>query len=334
MKEILLVGLMVAAVASASEAQDSLDAAKDLYASAAYEEALSTLSRLSDGGGSAPAIVRQIDEYRAFCLYALGRTTEAESVAESLIRREPLAALDAADASPRIEEMFVSVRKRILPGLIRDQYRTTRALLDQKQYGAAEPRLAETRDMLSEAERLGVWDAGLADLSELVDGFLALSRATMETATLAPPQSTSAIPPPQSPPTIPPAQSTSAIQSPQPTSAIPPPQSTSAIPSEATGELRTYRIEDEDVTPPVTIYQVTPSVPAELLAFLRTPRRPIILDLTIDETGNVQKAEVRDPTNTIYDHLLVRAAAGWKYQPAMRNGVPVRYEKSVVLAVK
>ena len=73
----------VAAAATANADQDSLDAAKDLYASAAYEEALSTLSRLSEGGVSAPAVARQVDEYRAFCLYALGRTAEAESVAES-----------------------------------------------------------------------------------------------------------------------------------------------------------------------------------------------------------------------------------------------------------
>ncbi len=179
--------------------------------------------------------------------------------------------------------------------------------------------------MLSEAERLGVWDDGLADLSVLVDGFLALSRATMEPGIPAPPQSTPAIP----------SETTGGL----PTDRIAaedvaPSQSTPASPNEATSELRTYRIEDGNVAPPVAIYQVTPSVPAELLAFLRTPRRPIILDLTIDETGSVQKAEIRVPTNTIYDHLLVRAAASWKYQPAMRDGVPVRYEKSVVLEVK
>ncbi len=323
MRVILLVGLMVAAAASANAGQDSLDAAKDLYASAAYEEALSTLSRLTEGGVSVPSVARQVDEYRAFCLYALGRTTEAESVAESLIRREPLAPLEAADASPRIEAMFVAVRKRMLPGLIRDQYRTVRPLLDQKQYAAAEPRLAETRHWLTEAERLGVWDAGLADLSVLVDGFLALSRATMETAPPAPPQPG---------PATPSATGTPAPQ--QSTPAIPTARSTPAAPSEATGELHTYRIEDQDVAPPVAISQVTPSVPAELLAFLRTSPRPMTLDLTIDEAGSVQKAVVRVPTNTIYDHMLVRAAASWKYQPAMRNGVPVRYEKSVVLAVK
>ena len=246
-------------------------------------------------------------------------------MAESLIRREPLAALDAADASPRIEAMFVAVRKRILPGLIRDQYRTVRPLLDQKQYAAAEPRLAETRHMLSEAERLAVWDAGLADLSvtrRRLPGAVTRDHGDGNARAAA----------------VHSGHPDTAVHSgdfaPQSTPTIPTPQSTPASPSEATGGLRTYRVEDENVAPPVAIYQVTPSVPAELLAFLRTPRRPIILDLTIDETGSVQKAEIRVSTNTIYDHLLVRAAASWKYQPAMRNGEPVRYEKSVVLAVR
>ena len=42
----LLVALAVLAVAPAVAAQESLTAAKDLYASAAYEDALSTLTRL------------------------------------------------------------------------------------------------------------------------------------------------------------------------------------------------------------------------------------------------------------------------------------------------
>src|SRR5262245_22841766 len=178
MKAIALFGLVFLS-ASAASAQSTLDAAKDLYASAAYEEALTTLSKLADNA-SAASELRQADEYRAFCLYALGRTAEAESVAERLIRREPLARLDAADASPRLEAMFTSVQKRLLPSLIRDQYRNLRPMLDQKQFAAAEPRLAETQRMLSEAHRIGAQDEGLADLTVLIDGFLSLARAQLE----------------------------------------------------------------------------------------------------------------------------------------------------------
>jgi hypothetical protein len=79
---------------------------------------LSALNILNSGS-SAPEIARQADRYRAFSLFALGRMREAESIAESLIRKEPLAHLDEADVSPRIEKMFTDVRKRLLPSLIR-----------------------------------------------------------------------------------------------------------------------------------------------------------------------------------------------------------------------
>jgi len=174
---IVVVGIVLAAAAAGPRAQDPLSAAKDQYASAAYEDALSTLSRI-DGAASGGA--RQVDEYRAFCLYALGRTREAESIAESMIRREPLARLDAADASPRLESMFAEVRKRLLPSLIRDRFRVARAALEQKSLSGAEPQLTEARLMIAEAERLGVKDDGLADLSVLVDGFLQLIRSSAD----------------------------------------------------------------------------------------------------------------------------------------------------------
>jgi len=172
---------LVVAIASAvlRSAQDPLSAAKDLYASAAYEDALSTLSRI-DADAAAPELSRQVDEYRAFCLYALGRTREAESAAETMIRRQPLARLDAADASPRLESMFSDVRKRLLPSLIREQFRAARTAIDQKSYRAAEPRLTHAREMILEAQKLGVKDDGLGDLSDLVDGFLGLIQSASE----------------------------------------------------------------------------------------------------------------------------------------------------------
>src|SRR5262245_43204954 len=120
-------GLVVAAVA-APAAQDPLEAAKELYASAAYDEALTALTRLHDAGASADR--QQIDQYLSFCLYALGRTDEAESIAESLLRTEPLMALDQSAVSPRIEAMFATVRKRLLPELIREEYRLAKAARD------------------------------------------------------------------------------------------------------------------------------------------------------------------------------------------------------------
>ena len=186
MKAIVILGLLLVAVPAVLAAQDPLRAAKDLYASASYEEALTTLAGIQP---SATEITRQVDMYRAFSLYALGRTAEAEKVAESLIRREPLVELD--EAAPRIEAMFQNVRKRLLPVLIRTEYRTARTDLDEKKPESAKARLIDARQMLARAQKLGAWDEGLADLQVLVDGFLDLTRAAANQAPPAAPATSS-----------------------------------------------------------------------------------------------------------------------------------------------
>ena len=192
MRATIIIGLVLVAAQAGPRGQDSLSAAKELYASAAFEDALSILSRLNGGVSDAPEIARQIDEYRAFCLYALGRTAEAESVVESIIRKEPLTRLDAADASPRLEMMFTTVRKRLLPSLIRERFQAVRAVLGKKDFTSAEPHLAEARLMIAEAENLGVKDDGLADLAVLVDGLLQVIRSTAEEPQSSPARTASA----------------------------------------------------------------------------------------------------------------------------------------------
>ena len=60
----------------------------------------------------------------------------------------------------------------------------------------------------------------------------------------------------------------------------------------------------------------------------------MILNLTIDETGSVRKPTFASrPTRSTTTCWSARQAT-WKYKPAMRNGVPVRYEKTVVVDVK
>ena len=309
MKAIVVVGLLMVAARAGLGAQDSLNAAKDLYASAAYEDALSTLIRLTEGS-SAPDIARQVDEYRAFCLYALGRTGEAESVAESIIRREPLMKLDAADASPRLELMFSNVRKRLLPALIRDRFRTARSALDQKNLSAAEPQLVEARLMIAEAEKLGVKDDGLADLTVLVDGFLQLVRTTAE-------QRPAPLPAVATPPDAP------GLAARQKVEPLP-------VPS-AVNSLRVYTVDDVDVKPPVVLSQRMPSMTSEMLRVIKAVNTNAILDVLIDEKGDVMDAIVRKSLNPSFDNLMAGAARRWKYTPAMKDGVAVRYTKTVVL---
>jgi hypothetical protein len=321
MKALVIVGVMLVAVGGAGLiAQDPLSAAKDLYASAAYEDALSTLNRLD--GAAAPGMARQADEYRAFCLYALGRNREAESIAESIIRREPLARLDAADASPRLEALFADVRKRLLPSLIRDRYRVAKSALEQKSLAGAEPQLAEARLMIVEAERLGVKDDGLADLSVLVDGFLQLIRSSAEQrqapapAAAAPVATVASVPRPAEP-----------SPAAGPRAAAP-----SAAPAPAmAAAAHIYSVEDEGVAPPVVVEQRMPAMSIELQAITKAQKSSGAIDLVIDEGGRVVDATIRQSLNSSFDLLIVRSARAWKYRPAMKDGTPVRYRKTLIL---
>ena len=76
--------------------------------------------------------------------------------------------------------MFSTVRKRLLPSLIRERFKTARTALEQKNLKEAEPQLAEAKLMIADAEKLAIKDEGLADFSVLVDGFLQLVRSTAD----------------------------------------------------------------------------------------------------------------------------------------------------------
>jgi hypothetical protein len=281
MKAVAVVGAAILALGAGLGAQDSLRDAKDLYASASYEAALSTLTKLSSADSSAPDIRRQAEEYRAFCLFALGRTGEAESVAESIIKKDPFAELDPADASPRLEAMFASVRKRLLPSLIRERVRTARSGLDKKDYPAAEPPLMQARLMIADAEKLGVQDESLPDLGVLVDGFLQVIRFASEQRNSSPPAASAAGP----------------------------------------------------TTPAVVIDQRMPALSSSMVKIAQTTRKNGILDVIINESGDVVDAIVRQPLMPAFDQLVASTARRWKYRPAMLGGVPVRYVKTIALIV-
>lgn len=314
MKATLIVGLALVAAQIAIGAQDSLTAAKDLYASAAYEDALSTLTRLTEGGGAAPDIARQVDEYRAFCLYALGRTGEAESVAEAMIRREPMMKLDSPDVSPRLELMFSSVRKRLLPSLIRERFKTARTALEQKDLAEAEPQLVEAKLMIADAEKLSIKDDGLADLSVLVDGFLQLVRSTAD-------QRQAAAQPAVNVPT----ERAAAPTAPARQQTEPPP---APVPA---GAPRVYTVDDVGVVPPAVVNQRMPAMTPDLVRLTKAMNTSAVIEVVIDEKGDVVDANVIKSVNATFDNIVIGAARRWKYRPALKDGVAVRYVKTIIL---
>jgi hypothetical protein len=56
-----------------------------------------------------------------------------------------------------------------------------------------------------------------------------------------------------------------------------------------------------------------------------------VLTIVIDETGAVTEVTVLGNLRPAYREQLKRAAGNWRFQPATRGGVPVKYRKSVVI---
>ena len=90
---------LVLALSLLNADQDAVNTARDLYASAAYEDALTVLNRVPETSRPAEE-ANAIAQYRAFCLLALGRTSEAERAIESVISREPTYRPTVSDVSP------------------------------------------------------------------------------------------------------------------------------------------------------------------------------------------------------------------------------------------
>jgi hypothetical protein len=305
MKRLVIVGFVCAAIATVHAAPDSLSTARELYAAAAYEDALTALAQADDSGG--PDVAREVGEYRTFCLYALGRTAEAESIAEGLIRKDPLMSLDARDASPRIEAMFLQVRKRLLPTLIRDTYRSARSAAAEEDPTGAASQLTRVRAMLDKAQTIGVWDESLADLRVLVEGFLDLSAASAPARAAATPKPSPLVAPPAPAPT------------PSPS---------------APNTVRVYSADDQDVVAPQRLSREALRISPTLTALLRVNRQGRVVQITIDENGIVQNAVFASGDNSDADkRLILQEARSWQYRPATRNGAPVTYRANIKLSV-
>ena len=167
---ILICGAISVMLAGAASAQDSLQTAKDFYASAAYEDALNVLSRLPGSDAAAEA-----QQYRVFCLIALGRLAEAERAIESVVSANPRYVPSASDVSPRIQEVFARIRKQVLPGIARQTYAEAKRAFDGKDRDAAIAGFGNVVEIIDGAG--AETRQSLDDLRLLAAGFLDLSKA-------------------------------------------------------------------------------------------------------------------------------------------------------------
>ncbi|HEY6213548.1 MAG TPA: hypothetical protein VIW45_14750, partial [Vicinamibacterales bacterium] len=169
----MLTSLLFVVMLGAAD-QDSLTAARELYASAAYEDALKVLSTVPPNRPADEA--RTVEQYRAFCLLALGRTGEAERAIEAVVQSAPTYRPSDSDISPRVRTAFVDVRRRMLPGIIQQKYAAAKSAYDRKQFEAAASGFAEVLTMMSDPDAAqAVAQPPLADMRTLAVGFHDLS---------------------------------------------------------------------------------------------------------------------------------------------------------------
>jgi hypothetical protein len=304
-----VVGLVLAswsiAVVPPAAAQDTLARARDLYTSAAYDEALELLERVDRPSVSA-SDEAEVDQYRAFCLLALGRSDDARKVIQQIVEANPSFQPSEAQASPRLVEAFRDVRRRVLPTVVRQTYTEAKAAFDRKDLDLAASRFESVVGWLDDADVVGATE--LADIRILSKGFLDLIKTT---------------PKPLAAPVASAAGSANGT-SPSVTS----PNASSSAATDVPAVRTIYGPNDTDVTPPVPISQVMPPWHPTRRE-TQTQLYEGALVLVIDETGAVISINSQGLLPAPYVATLRRAASGWKFQPAVRNGVPVKYLKLV-----
>ena len=126
---LLLVGVQPAA------AQDVLNRARTLYEAAAYEDALQLLDR--DAEVAQPGHSEQIDEYRALCLLALNRASEAEAILVRLVASNPDYRPSLRDPTPRFRAAVLKARGDVIPLIAQRIYDEAVAAADRRRYNDA-----------------------------------------------------------------------------------------------------------------------------------------------------------------------------------------------------
>ena len=260
MRNIICASALLIAVAfpvTINAADTSLAAARDLYVSASYDDALAMLGTLSTGTRSLDER-QSIDLYRTLCLFALGKTADADRVIETMLLRDPLYRAGNEELSPRVETAFQTARRRILPSVIQQKYADAKAAFDKQDWATASTGFAEVLKSINDPDIAGSAGAPpLSDIKTLASGFRDLA--------------VKSTPPP-----------------------APPPKVVEAKPVRPVKAV--YTPEDRDVLPPVAIVQRVPKYPANVTRPLQgvvqfvvdengavqTPTMPVSIDMSYD----------------------------------------------------
>lgn len=290
----LTVALVAAASVSPATAQDVLEQAKAQYAAAAYEDALTTLTR---AGGVRGVNRVEIEQYRAFCLIALGRMDDAERAVAALVEADPKYAPSPNVASPRVLTLVSEMRKKELPAIARRLLDTGRTAYQEKDFAKAQQHLSLLLQLLDDSAMKDVPDA--ADLRVLAEGFATLASARPGA-------------------------------SPAPGGNAPPAANGNG---DGTPVSSAPAVQADTVTEPVAVMQAAPVwVPPNAIAGAREYVGAIRVRIGID--GKVKLATIEKPTYPSYDARLLQAARQWTYKPATRNGEPIESERVIPIQLR
>lgn len=280
--------------AARSHGQDSLAAARDMYASAEYDNALRLLERLA---ATSAEEQQSIDLYRSLCLLAVGRNQDAERSIETIIARDPLYR-PADDLSPRMRTAFSDAKRRVLPAIVQQEYAQAKGAFERKEFESAAFGFKRVVEALNDPDMgQAAKQPPLADLRTLAAGFHDLS--------------VKAIPPPPPPP------------APAPVAATPAPAVAANLPP------RIYTAEERNIVPPQVLIQTLPKYPGAV-----PPRGVTgVIEVVINEGGTVESAAMVASVTSSYDKAVMTAATRWLYVPAMMNGTPVKFRKRIQITV-
>ena len=284
---LLLIGTRV-------EAQ-SLDAAKELYASAEYDRSLAMLETLKAGEHTREEL-QTLELYRVLCLVATGKEADARGIIEGLVTKDPLYR-PSSDLPPRVRTTYSETRKKMLPSAAQSAYQEAKAAFDFKDYSTAARGFALVLQVLSDPDvEAAASKSPLADIRTLATGFHELSAKAA-----APPPEQAARVLPQAPvvPDLP--------------VAAPPPRAP-----------KVYTSSDVNVVPPIALNQQIPSFRGQI-----REAQSGVLEVLIDAMGGVESASMVASINPQYDRAAVGAAKLWSYQPARLDGVPVKFLKRI-----
>ena len=303
---------VLALLSSRAQAQDSLDRIRQLYVGADYDGVLAELDRLPPASMVGEELER--DHYRAMALIAVGRTPEAHAAIERILLADPAYEPGEEEAAPRIRIAFSDVRRRVLPQLARSLYGEGKAAFDRQDVAQALPAFERA---LTVIDLLPAGEPGMADLRTLAAGFLQLSRASSTAAGPVPTGSAGNVATPS-------AIATAGSATPPPATAT---EAELSAPSTSPPEVPVAAV---TITDPVAVLQELPSWNPG-----KNDLRPFsgIVEVDIDEHGDVVAARIITSVHPVYDPVLLAKARQWKYEPARRDGVAVKSTKRISVAL-